>query len=74
MENLQHVLSVASELIVTVFVATLVWTTVVAGLCQLIREGIRQVYSVSRRAAREGYARRTDTGPQVAHPQPTAGH
>ena len=74
MENLQHVLSVAFELIVTVFVATLVWTTVVAGLYQLIREGVRQVYVASQRPAQERYVQRAETGPQIAHPQPTTGH
>ena len=74
MENLQSLLSVAFGLIVTTFVPALVWTTVVAGLCQLIREEVGQVYSVSQRAAQEAYAQRSDTGPQVAHPQPTAGH
>jgi|GEM_PF-1678352 len=74
MENLQNVLSVASELIVTVFVSALVLTTVIAGLYQLVREGIRQVYVVSQGPAQERYVQRTDTGPQVAHPQPTTGH
>ena len=74
MENLQNVLSVSFELIVTVFVSVLVWTTVMAGLYQLVRERIRQVYVVSQRPAHERYVQRTDTGPQVAHPQPTAGH
>ena len=74
MENLQNVLSVASELIVTVFVAAVVWTTVMAGLYQLIRDGIRHVYVASQRSAQERYVQRTDTAPQVAHPQPTTGH
>ena len=74
MENLQNVLSVASELIVTVFVAAVVWTTVMAGLYQLIRDGSRHVYVASQRPAQERYVQRTDTGPQVAHPQPTTGH
>ena len=75
MENLQNVLSVAFELIVTVSVAALVWTTVMAGLYQLIRDGIhRAVYVASEIPAQERYVQRAETGPQVAHPQPTAGH
>jgi hypothetical protein len=74
MENLQSLLSVAFELLVTVFVVSLVWTTVVAGLYQLVREWIRQIYVTSQGSARERYGQRTDTSPQVAHPQPTAGH
>ena len=74
MENLQDVLSVASELIVTAFVAAVVWTTVMAGLYQLIRDGIHNVSVAFQRPARERYIQRTDTGPQVAHPRSTTGH
>jgi hypothetical protein len=73
MENLQSLLPVAFELLVTVFVVSLVWTTVVAGLYQLVREWIHQIYVTSQRPAQERYVQRTDTGAQVAHPQPTAG-
>jgi hypothetical protein len=72
-ENLQDVLSVAFELIVTVSVAALVWITVMAGLYQLVRERIRQVHVVAQRPARERYVQRIDTGPQVAHHPPAAG-
>ena len=74
MESLQNVLSVALELIVTAFVATLVWTTMMAGLYQLIRDGIRHVHVASQGAAETRYVQRTEAGPQVAHPQPTTGH
>jgi hypothetical protein len=73
MENLQYVLAVALELIVIIFVTTLVWATMIAGLYQLIRDGIRQVTIASQGPAQERYAQRTETGPQVAHPQPTTG-
>ena len=74
MESLQNLLPVALELIVTVFVATLVWTTMMAGLYQLIRDGIRHVHVASQGAAQMTYVQRTETGPPVAHPQPTTGH
>ena len=74
METLQTVMPAALELIVTGFVAVLVWTTVMAGLYQLIREGIRQVYGASQRPAQERYVQRTETGPQAAGAQPATGH
>ena len=74
MENPHSVLSVALEVIVTVSVATVVWTTLVAGLCQLIHARIRRARGVTERHAQERYAQRTEPGQQVAHPQPTAGH
>jgi hypothetical protein len=74
MENLQNVVSFAFELLVTVFVAALVWTTVLAGLYQLIRDWIRQVHVVTQGFAQQRYVQRPETGPQVAHPQPTTGH
>jgi hypothetical protein len=74
MENLPHVLSVALELTVIIFVTTLVWATVMAGLYQLIRDGIRQVTVSTQRLAQERYSQRTETGPQVVQPQPTTGH
>jgi hypothetical protein len=74
MENLQQVLSVALEVMVMIFVTTLVWATVMAGLYQLIRDGIRQVTVASPRPAQERYVQRTETGPQVVQPQPTTGH
>jgi len=73
MENLQNLVSVAVELIVTVTVAALVWTTVMAGLYQLVRERIRQVHVVVQRSVQDGYVQRIDTGPQVAHQSPAAG-
>ena len=68
MENLQNVLSVAFELIVTVTVAALVWTTVMAGLYQLVRERIRQVHVVAQLSAQERYIQRIDTGPAGCTP------
>jgi hypothetical protein len=73
MENLQNVLPVAFELIVTVTVAALVWTTVMAGLYQLVRERIRQVHVVAQRSVQERYVQRTEPGPQLAHQSPAAG-
>jgi hypothetical protein len=74
MENLPRVVSVALELTVIISVTTLVWATVMAGLYQLIRDGIRQVTVASQRLARERYVQRTEAGPPVVHPQPTTGH
>lgn len=73
MENLQNLVSVALELIVTVSVAALVWITVMAGLYQLVRERIRQFHVVAQKPVRERYIQRIDTGPQVAHQSPAAG-
>jgi hypothetical protein len=74
MQNLQNVWYDGFELFVTVFVAALVWTTVLAGLYQLIRDWIRQVHVATQEFAQQRYVQRPETGPQVAHPQPTTGH
>ena len=72
--NWQDIFSIALELIVTVCVSALVWITLVAGLYQLVSEGIRQISLVSPKPTWERYVQRTEAGPQVAQPQPTAGH
>lgn len=74
MEDLQSTMSVALELIVTISVAVLVWTTVMAGLYQLVREQIRQFHLVAQKPAQERHIQRIDTGPQVAHHPPAVGH
>ena len=73
MENPQSLLSVALELTVTALVVTVVWTTVVAGLYQVGRDRMHRIRVAFQKPARERYAKRTATRPQVAHPQPTAG-
>ena len=59
MDNLQNVLSDITGLAVTIFVSTIVWTILIAGLYQLIRDEIRQVLIAPRRLrglAQEGYS------------------
>lgn len=73
MENLQNVLTVALQLVVTATVVALVWATVMAGLYQILRERVRQLRVVARLSAQERYTQRGDTSPQVAHQQPVAG-
>lgn len=71
--TMENVMPVDCELIVTVFVTSIVWTTVLAGLYQLIRERIRQVYVISQGFVRGIYPA-DRKGPQVSNQQPTAGH
>jgi sensor domain CHASE-containing protein len=69
----ENMLSIAFGLAVSVLVSALVWTTLMAGLYQLLREQIRQAAMSVRQFAEERYVRRADAGPQVAHQQPVAG-
>jgi hypothetical protein len=73
MENLQNVLTVALQLVVTVTVVALVWSTVMAGLYQILRERVRQVRMLAGLSAQERHTKRGDTSQQVAHRQPVAG-
>jgi sensor domain CHASE-containing protein len=70
----ENMLSIAFGLAVSVLVSVLVWTTLIAGLYQLLREQFRQASSFVQRFTQERYVQRTDAGPQVAHQQPVAGH
>ena len=70
---MENILSIAFGLTVSVLVSVLVWTTLMAGLYQLLREQIHQAASFVQRFTQERYVQRTDAGPQVAHQQPVAG-
>jgi len=70
----EDILSVVMGLVVSVLVSALVWTTVVVGLYQLVRERLHEVAAVTQDAARKRYLHRSDVGPQIAHQQPMAGH
>lgn len=71
---MEDALSVVIGLVVSVLVSALVWTTVAAGLYQLVRERLQEVVVVSQDAARKRYLHRSDAGPQIAQQQPMAGH
>jgi hypothetical protein len=60
-------------LVVSVSVSALVWTTVAAGLYQLVRERLHEVAVASQDAARKRYLHRGDVGPQIPQQQPMAG-
>ena len=68
------ILSIAFGLAVSVLVSVLVWTTLMAGLYQLVREQLYQAALFVQQLTQERYLQRTDAGPQVAHQQPVAGH
>ncbi len=71
---MEDMLSLVIGLVVSVFVSALVWTTVAAGLYQLVRDRLHEVAVMSQDAARERYMHRSDAGPQIAQQQPMAGH
>lgn len=71
---MEDMLSLVIGLVVSVFVSALVWTTVAAGLYQLVRDRLHEVVVVSQDAARRRYLHRSDAGPQIAQQQPMAGH
>ena len=71
---MEDALSVVIGLVVSVLVSALVWTTVAAGLYQLVRERLHEVAVVSQEAARKRYLHRSDAGPQIPQQQPMAGH
>ena len=52
MHNVQTVLSNVFGLAITVFVPAVVWTTLIAGLYQFVRDGIRRVRVVPQRSQR----------------------
>jgi hypothetical protein len=52
MGNLQNMLSIVFGLAVTFFVPGVVWITLVAGLYQLLRDGIRHVRMAPRGSRR----------------------
>jgi len=61
MGNLQSVLFTVFGLVVTFFVPAIVWITLMAGLYQLVRDGIRRLRVAPRRSRgfiRKGYGQR----------------
>lgn len=52
MDNLQTVLSTVFGLVITVFVPAVVWTTLIVGLYQFVRDSIRRVRVVPRHSQR----------------------
>ncbi|MGD8473371.1 MAG: hypothetical protein PVH59_04555 [Anaerolineae bacterium] len=71
---MEDALSVVIGLVVSVLVSALVWTTVAAGLYQLVRERLHEVAVVSQDATRKRYLHRSEKGPQIPQQQPMAGN